>query len=449
MDEATRSFGTLAQSLEEEYIPLDPALVRALLSDYDHRDEEQLRTLREHLDALRASAVADDAALFDPSGASNVDGFEDTRSSPEKSASGVSEGWERETQDTELSYLSQNLSSVGLGRGSGSEAEADNYIGDIESLDREGKMIYLGELFPTQKIETIEYLLKKCDGSFARAMDVLLNSVYFEESEGLGGDEKVRAKGIDAFDEEVSPRGRRKKGKKKGKMLSEYERSASEHAGGTASNAHNHWKLAEKDIEFVSSRTGFSTTAVQSLYNKNGASVKATITAILEQEAEEHGDTVADDQVMAVNIATLASEFPSLPLASVIALVRITDPSTAKAHELAKALVSSGSRTPDLPLGRIVPQYAPVRLDDDPTSAATARSSSSPSSRSSSAAPMSPAQLANLRTKLVLTAYSAGQQPTMASSAEIINLNSARLLLLKPTCSSTVNLLVMCWTCMV
>lgn len=394
------SFETLAQSLEKEYLPLDPALIRAILSDYDHNDRQQLDTLREYLDTLRASAIADDAASFDPSGTSNATGTGDTRSSPEKSASGQSEAWERETDDTNVTNASHNLSTLSISNSSGSDADVNSYIGDLESLDKAGKVKHLGDLFPTQTSVTVEYTLRKCNGSFARTMDTLLNLVYFEEAVGLEGEEKVKAKGIDAFDEAVNPRGRKRKGKRKNGRHPTNSRSSSENPMPAASVAQNHWQLASRDIEFIASRTNIPSKTVQSLYNKNGASVKATITAIIEQDIEKADEAIPDDPVMAVNIATLASEFESLPLHFAAAIIRITNPSTAKAHELAKALVSCGSRTPDLsmPPGKIIPQYAPVRLDDDgSTKSAPMTRSSSPSSSSSTTAAFSSAALANLR----------------------------------------------------
>ncbi|KAF2098198.1 hypothetical protein NA57DRAFT_57363 [Rhizodiscina lignyota] len=389
-------FEALAQSLEKDYVPLDPALVRALLADFDTNDQAQLNTLRELLDALRADAVADDGADFDPSGMSGAVKV------GEKS---TEEGWERGTgtEDTEFTNLSHNLSSVGISHASSSDADGNGYMGNFEEMDGAGKAKHLGELFPTQSVPTIEFTLKKCDGSFARAMDVLLNLVYFEEGLVADGEERVRAKGVDAFDEAINPRGRKKKGKRKnGRSLHEEERSASEDPVPTPTTAQNHWQLASGDIEFISSRTNLPLKMVQTLYNKHGASRKATISAILEQEIEKHDEPIPDDPVLAVNVATLASEFPSLPLHYAAALIRITDPSTAKAHELAKALTaSSGSRTPEAtqPPAKIIPQYAPIRLDSDTdtSSSPMVRSSSSPSTGSSSATPLSSAVLASLR----------------------------------------------------
>lgn len=323
-----------------------------------------METLREYLDTLRASAIADDASTFDPTGTSN--GALGLKAAPDRS---TSEGWDGRTEsgvsksdDTDLTNLSHDLSATSLKDVSPPTVDA---FDDFDTLDIGQKEKQLNDLFPSQTLASISYTLKKCNGNFGQAMDILLNHVYFDESTDLHGEEKVQSKGIDAFDEALNPRGRRKKGKNKHKRF-EFEpiRSSSESPASTSANTPNHWKSAARDIDFLSEKTGMSQKTVSSLYHKNGASIKATVQAIVEQHLSLQKDKELDDPIIVVNIATLAEDFPALPPSYASALVQITYPSTAHAHELAKAMTVSSWTDVGASSGKIIPQYAPINLDD-------------------------------------------------------------------------------------
>lgn len=379
---------------------MDPALVRAILSDYEYNDSNQLATLHDYLDTLRASAVADDASSFDPTGTSN--GIVGSKLSQDRSAS---EGWERATEsgrsksdDTEITNLSHDLSTADL------KDYTDEAMHDFEILDVHEKEKRLGDLFPSQTSASISYTLNKSNGSFGKTMDILLNHVYFDESGKNDGEEKVQAKGIDAFDEALHPRGRRKKGKPKQKRLEfDSPRSSSEGPGSTPDTT-NHWKSAAKDIEFISERTGMPHNTIGSLYHKNGAAVKSTLVAIVEQEISTHKASILNDPIMAVNAATLAEDFPTLSSEYAAALTRITSPSTANANELAKAMTTSTWSNYGPANGKIVPQYAPIELDDSlEQSGSRNKASSTPSSGRSSPS-ISAAKLSALRSSAFTSA---------------------------------------------
>ncbi|MBE7180331.1 MAG: hypothetical protein INR71_03820, partial [Terriglobus roseus] len=205
-------------------------------------------------------------------------------------------------------------------------------IDDIEGLDIEGKEKHLLALFPTQPESAISYTLKKCDESFGRAMDVLLNHVYFDgtaESEGGG---KISRKGIDAFDESVNPQSRKKKGRKAQNRMSLDDFSAPDDSA--AEPSRNHWQKAAEDVEFISSRAGISAKAAHALYNKHGASIPAAVQALADSHDQKQQPALSEDSDEALNIAMLASEFPSVPTDTIAALIRMAAPSTAKAHEL-------------------------------------------------------------------------------------------------------------------
>ncbi|KAL9084921.1 MAG: hypothetical protein Q9165_007874 [Trypethelium subeluteriae] len=181
--------------LESEYCPLlDPALLSAILSDFDLGTQQGVEQARSTLDALKASAQDEEATGFDASGSGGASsGY--PFDSHEQSAMATSDF-------TGANSLSEDLSSLSLHSGSGkSEEDAPHSLPEfdsLEQLDSGAKEAMLFDMFPTVPEHNVSYLLKKCDGSFAKAMDDLLNRVWFDEA-GSNGDYKAQTKGIDAF----------------------------------------------------------------------------------------------------------------------------------------------------------------------------------------------------------------------------------------------------------
>lgn len=391
-----KDYTIILTTRQTRYEPLDPALIRAILSEYDHNDTEQSKALHDTLEALRAEALVDDTSAFDPSGTSGGAGL--ARSS---SALGPRDGSEAHTEsgftmssDTDLTNLSHDVDNILISRDPQRKDNGEyspRYLVESEAAEVQARLL---ELFPSQNATTIAHIVRKCNGSFDTAVDVLLNHVYFDEPNE--GDEKVMFKSVDAFGEVSPAQRRRQKSRKKKNFDTSIDAWSSTESLSTTSSLPNHWNTAAQDIDFLATRTNTSSKTVQSLYNRHSASVSATIAAIVEQRANARQATTSDDPAEELNIATLASEFPSLPLSTVAGLVRVAAPSTAHAHELAKALVSPSPRAQEsAPLigGRLVPQYTPLRIDEGSTDGEY----SSPLSATSAVNPLSAAALANLR----------------------------------------------------
>src|SRR5436190_6078665 len=113
--------------LQQDYIPLDPALVRAILSDFDVTNPDQLQTARNLLDPLKASADALDTVYFDPSGTSGHERHvtSDKNTDSTHSLSG-------ETDSTELSNSMSLLSLESSGSDSGNDVLEDYEKQDIQ-----------------------------------------------------------------------------------------------------------------------------------------------------------------------------------------------------------------------------------------------------------------------------------------------------------------------------
>lgn len=333
--------------MQQEYIPLDSALVRAILSDYHLSRPEELRRARADLDELKACAIADDSNEFGPSGTSGLGLGKITDSS--KSTS----------EDTEVMSSSNGVSNVSIESGSDefSEQVDDGAFLDYEKQDVKAKGARLRELFPTESQRDIEHTLKKCDGSFTRAMDILLNYVFLRNGEEGDIKTAVPWKSIDAFAEEyVVTKNKRKKRKgRKFRSLQEFEDD--ELANGSPSTP-NRWANADDDISFLASRTTLSRQKISSIYHQNGASRKPTILAIIRQDISNHDDRPAEDLALEPGVLQLIDVYPSISITYAASIIRLA-PSTTKAHDLAKALVASPTASGTSTPSRIIPHYSP------------------------------------------------------------------------------------------
>ncbi|KAF2194103.1 hypothetical protein K469DRAFT_744815 [Zopfia rhizophila CBS 207.26] len=369
--------GEEIQMLEGEYCPpVDPALVHAIYSDYAHTPDG-IQLARGLLDSIKQSALQEQFTDFDPSGSSG-DAVRDGQSKHSSSeVESNAESWVLQSTMTEYTNVSNALSTLSLEGNSSSGSEESlggGYFKDTEQFDTPTKEALLAETFPTLRPDLIAFTLKKCNDDFGKATDELLNHVYFEDSRSSPGEEPVVAKGIDAFAEERHLPQRGKKGKGKGKQkLSLLYNTSSASASESDLNAQvptNKWHDGSRDVEFIASRMKLSPKTVASMYHKNGASLPATIMAMVQLDVAANQKRWEPDPAILQGAIELSSDFPSVELETAMALIRLTAPSTASAHELAKALTTAGVRT-FIPQGgiQLIPRYAPILLSDPtPTS---------------------------------------------------------------------------------
>ncbi|CAK4031192.1 Smr domain-containing [Lecanosticta acicola] len=349
--------------LEAEYCPpLDPALLSAILSDFDLSSTHDVEQARATLDPLKESAFLEEAAGFDAAGTGAQDESLGHGSKAE-SCPGTSVSLSRET---DLTSLSNGLSSLELDQDLDDGSHTPGTIStaeDIETLDEDTKIQMLLDVTHGRVTRySAKHTLRKCNGKWHAALDELLNHVFFDEA-GQGNEEhKVSAKGIDAFSEEnVAKRGRKRKHKVQNARKMDDRRSSSLPISPIDSTVPvtNKWQTAGEDIDFIASRTGMATSSVASIYYSNGTSLSRTISDILKTSVQN--DTPSDDPIIAVNAHDLGLEFPTIIPAFAAALVGLTHPSTAAARELAKALTTR----PQVKGGvQIVPQYRPPQEED-------------------------------------------------------------------------------------
>ena len=336
-------------TVQAEYCPpIDSALFSAILLDHDINVDASLAEARETLDALKASALEEESSGFDPSGSGAQD--------------------RSVTDDSESTALSEDLSNVHLGRHSPSQASDPHFLDqNLNNLDDTTKVDLLKEAFPTVSEYAIQHTLKKCEGSFDRTLDDLLNQAYFAEDGGRSDEGKISTKGVDAFSEEHSyKRGRKAKKRKKQASLTdglEGFESFSPNALNEANPPFNKWEAGKEDIHFVVARTRLAEPTVRSAYTRCGSSLPATVAYLLKEQIETNATIASEDTTIQNHAVELGYDFPNISAKYLTALIAIMHPSTAFAHEMAKVLTSKRPATNDLSV--IIPEYRTPSLSED------------------------------------------------------------------------------------
>lgn len=346
---------------------MDPALVHALYPDYAGQPDG-VKTLKGLLEDLKSTAIAEQLSEFDPSGSSGAA----IRSSPSKQLDDIvsdAETWVSTTTVTDSTSLSNEMATLRLDISpTGSdEYTSGNYFRRVEGSNTQTKEQRLAETFPALRPELVAYTLSKCGDDIERATDELLNHVYFEDVRGSPEEEVPIAKGIEAFSEEhhLPQRGKRgKRRKQKGsKIYDVRSTSNSESELSPTGTASNKWMESGRDVEFLASRTNISQKTIASLYHENGLSLAGTLIAMMTKNIASHGNDEPDATIIQPALQ-LNDDFPNIELEYASALIRLTSPSTANAHELAKRLTAYPSTASVAGNLKVIPRYAPVNLSE-------------------------------------------------------------------------------------
>lgn len=304
---------------------------------------------------LRKSAGDEVDGPFDVSGTS---GSPESSSNQESSREGYSLQGDVLSEDTtsvdvSLSLLSLSDAYNGMELG-GAEA---HHAREAEELSAEDKISALMEMFPRMKTFDINYLLKKGGNNYGRAVEELLNHAFFEE-EGIKSGEQILTRGIDGFaglNNSPKPKSRNQRRKE-----SRLARSTpiNPQAGSRTNSPpfRNQWDRANSEIEFIAQRTDLPKQTVSSTYHKSGASLATTIIALSASISSDAYLSSISPETLEKSILDLACEFPTLGILQVRALINLTQPSTARAHELAQLLTTSPSTDSST---NIVPHYRP------------------------------------------------------------------------------------------
>ncbi|KAK4692389.1 hypothetical protein P7C71_g4804, partial [Lecanoromycetidae sp. Uapishka_2] len=286
----------------------------------------------------------------------------------------------------------------------------------LENLSAEEKLNLLKEMFPAAKDFDIKCAFKRTCNNYGKTVEELLSQAFLE----VEGHRKI---GVEAFTEPVIT-GRGRKTRKKQKRLLRRTSSTPGSPDDSASYSPSplsRWDRGKEDIDFIAQRTFLSPKTITSIYHQNGASLPSTIAALCSSTDPETlvnpylSDT--SSSILEAHAAELSLDFQRLPYQQLKALINLTHPSTASAHELARALASQASSNP---AAEIIPHYLP-RPKSPIDSTLTSSSSNALSPLSSANA----ASLATLRSHAFNQASSAYRisksKPLMGGAASYHN----------------------------
>lgn len=325
---------------------------------------------------IRQDAETEEASGFDPSGNSGgiyTNGKDSVAEQSLQSGIGRHDdgsasnqslpGWSSSTDDTSLSQVMSSLDLLEGLEFSGSEnvrtgvESGDGFTDSLSSMDVDSQEAFLLGTFPILKPFDVKFSLKKAKGDINSAIEDLLTQSFLEETGS-------RRRGIEAFSESsIVTKTRKQKGKKKGRKTEYSENSTIADESPLAIEA-SKWETGRKDVDFICTRTGIPMQQVSSIYHNNGASIQATILSLIENYPTS--DLESDDPIFEIAATELGEEFPSIKRSHLLTLIQLTHPSTADAHELARALISTPVTKPGKPKLQVEIRHNPLILDSSP-----------------------------------------------------------------------------------
>ena len=331
-------------------------MLSAIALDYDLSSTDSVNELRATLDVLKESADLEEGASSGQHGGNDGQGAESSADSSERARSWHGDAFSTTTEETEVTGLSQPLDSLDLGQKDPEQQQRDAHLEDLSISDKEE---LLKEMFPSAKDFDIKYTLKKTDYSFSRTVEELLNQAFLEH-EDPNGQVHVK-KGVEAFTEPMIS-GRQRRGRKKQKQLqrrtSSTPASSTSEASAASTTTSSRWDRAKEDIDFIAQRTFIPSHVITSIYHKSSASLHLTIAALCAPTSLEANPnpylSMSSPAILEAHASELSVDFPRLSCNQIQALIKLTHPSTASAHELARALVSGSSNTSTTD---IIPKY--------------------------------------------------------------------------------------------
>jgi hypothetical protein len=324
--------------------PIDPALFQAIVLDFDLAIPAQVEQLRETLDVLKVSAAEQEDLPFDPTGTTNLRNS-DSSGSPQTEPSSGGLQSDPSNWPEYLDLETGDSSSSNGCRKAEDSRRADNFL-RMETAEKAQNLI---GMFPSITRLEAERILEDCHNNLSRAMDVLLNLAFIEETQIAGGisqqtpEETTEGfghmvpKSIDGFQAKENQNGNKKPHKKKNKQQKQRLVELSSQA--TPGPLTNKWESGKRDIEFISSRAcSLQREKIASTYHANSMSLSATIRDLAHVHAPEDTREIEDDPVLVTQVGDLVHKYPGVQPTTLAGLIRITSNDTQSAEELAETL---------------------------------------------------------------------------------------------------------------
>ncbi|KAJ5346685.1 hypothetical protein N7541_009167 [Penicillium brevicompactum] len=343
----------LAQELASTYCPqIDPALFQAIALDYDLAIPDQVEQLRQTLDVLKLSAAEQEDLPFDPTGTTNLRNCE-SLDSPYTETSGSATNSDPTTW-TSLEHLGSENGDIN------SESSAANFSKDSQRSQRfastisaENAQTLIG-MFPSITRLEAEGILEDCNDDLSRAMDVLLNLAFIEETQ-IAGDVSLQTeiaqgfgqsgalKSIDGFQAAENQTSNKKSRRKKNKQQKQKVVDLS--ARPTVASTTNKWETGKNDIDFMATRaSALQREKIASAYHLNSMSLCATLRDLAHAQAPADTNEIEEDPVLVTQVGDLVHKYPGVHPTTIAGLIRIANDDISAADELAETL----SRRPAL-----------------------------------------------------------------------------------------------------
>lgn len=312
------------------------------MSDYDLADPSGRSELETTLESLAKEADGEDPATFDPSGSHNVHKLSDSDSPSRRARS-----WhgDMRSEATDVSATSDSLLLLDLNHKPSEHAEScsNRPPFDVAGMSPDDPEAMLVKMFPTIKQQDITYFFRKSGGNVERSIEEFLNYAFLDESST--GPEAMSRRGIEAFDASYVESRKRGRKARRAKRTPLRRTSSTPGLDADALNsqraAENRWERTKEDVDFVTQRTHLNAKTVSSMYHASRGSLATTISVLSmlpTTELENPYLEGASPALLDDHSRELIRDFPSLTISQSLTLISITHPSTASAHELAKAM---------------------------------------------------------------------------------------------------------------
>lgn len=329
--------------------------------------------MRETLDVLEASAVEQENLPFDPTGTTNIRNSDTSDSVIAESSNDAPQS--ELTSWPSLEHLDLDGSDSNSTANNAQNLKGSKLAYTFLGMTTADKAQNLISMFPSITRLEAERILEDCHDNLSRAMDVLLNLAFIEETQIAGetpqqtpeeatqNRQSFVPKSIDGFQAEDQARGGGKKSKKKKKKQQQRRAElVSQATNGTASM--NKWEAGKKDIDFLSSRAcALQREKIASTYHKNSMSLCATIRVLAEAHAPKDIHEIEDDPVLVTQVGELGDNYPGIHPTTLAGLIRIANHELQAAGELAETLATRPALTSVSNIITFV--SSPVTLDEE------------------------------------------------------------------------------------
>jgi hypothetical protein len=325
--------------------PLDEALFYAIASEYDLPHDRD--SLVDVLDNLKASAIEQENADFDPSGTGGPSHAQDTtnvsRTTPEDASS-------------------NGVTSITTGLSDLNYKDGDSLGHELDSATPELKITWLQNVFPDIPRTELTIVLESHAGSLDKATDELLNLSFLNQGDESYSKPKPVLKGIDAFieDGQLARKGRRKRNRTKDSSRA----SSVASFGAESDSGYNVWSTMSEDVEYICSRTKLSPQVVRSAYHSSGARLGRTIQALAQKEGAQYDSAHEKDPILEIQLAEFQSQFGDVPKSYMYGLLSLARNIPSATQELLEAMTAPAESQEQDTLTPVI-HYTPVNLKED------------------------------------------------------------------------------------